>query len=567
MCNTIKCAAKIGLLLVTAVPVWAATSQRGVPTNDRRLLTPVTIVARSITLRNALAQMSAQSHVELTVQKSQAGFHDILLAHSLPLRNMMIGIAWANRMTWSPTGSGYQLAQTTQQKAVQADELRQARMRLTFYNTALAIDYRTAINHFISVGDTHNPATSFLRSMDADTLSALASTANRHLEAFPAGGTAYTFRNYLFGITRYHDLPTADKVQICNYFRYWKTRENESNPRSGQPGRLDREDFGLYTQGGQLYLALVEPNNSAVWWPDDSIAQRKFLAGYDINDDDTDPRVVKLLPKAHFDLTEPLPARLTHPTLVLKTSQYLPNLMVQLYHATGAPVICTRFVNSMHTRIQGLWTFEDKFPLTEAVREVDRAFGYHSAWFGGMLVSRTTDPGPNILNEPPANLVTRMAAFALDKGPMSLNDVHILALMTHKQWLDLWWHAVAEKAFHREDYIIGPNWRAAFMKLFGSLTTEQLAAAESPAGIPAKQLTAAQRIQLILATDMGPLPLHPKPVPAGLKPGLYVHINGTPAAVRTIQFIAAYPYLGKLRVTPWTFIAKMGQNYLSVAKK
>ena len=73
-------------------------------------------------------------------------------------------------------------------------------------------------------------------------------------------------------------------------------------------------------------------------------------------------------------------------------------------------------------------------------------------------------------------------------------------------------------------------------------------------------------MQLILATDMGPLPLHPAPVPAGLQPGFYLHIKGTAASVKTIQFTAAYSYLGKLRVPP-TFTAKMGQNYLSVAKK
>ncbi len=290
---------------------------------------------------------------------------------------------------------------------------------------------------------------------------------------------------------------------------------------------------------------------------------RKYIPNFDINDDDTDPQVVKLLPHAHFDLTEPLPERLTEPCLHFTTSQYLPTLMKEFHSTTGATVICTRFVNSVSTRVQGLLTFHDKFALPDAVGEVDRAFGYHSAWFGGMLVSRTTDPGPNILYEPPAGLVDRMAAFAGGKGSMSLGDVRRLAALTHKQWTNLWWNAVAEKVFHQRGYPNGPKWRVAFMKLFGSLTAAQLTAAKSHAGIAATQLTAAQRLQLILATDLGPLPLHPAPVPAGLQPGFYLHINGTAASVKTIQFTAAYSYLGKLRVTPWTFTAKMEQNYIS----
>ncbi len=445
--------------------------------------------------------------------------------------------------------------------------------------------YLAAIQQFLAKNNLHNPATVFLNSMDSDTLNALASTANRQLAAFPAGGTAYTFRNYLFGITRYKDLPPDDQTLIAKYFGFWKAESHKQIKqiekhlhlkikKTGGGQRAQQEnnslqfahdDFGFYTQDGQLYLAQVTPNNSSVWWPDNSVAQRKFLPGYDINDDDTDPRVVKLLPRAHFDLAEPLPARLSRPSLVLKTSQYLPHLMQQLYHGTGAAVICTRFVNSLDTRIRGLWTFEDKFPLTEAVRELDRAFGYHSAWFGGMLVSRTTDPGTNILNEPPAGLAGRMAKFALGKGPMSLADVKILGGLTHNQWTNLWWHAVAEKAFHRSGYVIGPNWRAPFMKLFASLSNTQLAAAESQAGLPAKLLTPAQRLQLILATDMGPLPIHPAPEPQNLQQGLYLRIQGTPASVKSIQFTAAYPYLGKLRVTPWKFAAKMGQNYLSAA--
>ena len=564
--RAIKCSSVLGML-ATAVPSSAATVNRGVPSNDRRLLTPVTIVARTITLRDALALMSAQSHVELSVQKNQAGFHDILIAHRLPLRNMMIGIAWANRMTWTPTGAGYRLAQTAQQWAMQTDAIEQTKRQSAFFAQTLSQSYLASIQRFIAKDDRHNPATFFLDAMDADTLNALASTANRQLPAFPAGGNANFFRNYLFGITRFTDLSHANQRLIENYFGGQRTVMGTVPSLVKRQAQFVNEDFGLYTQDGQLYLAVIGPHNGAIWWPNNYVADRKYLVGYDINDDDTDPRVVKLLPKAHFDLTEPLPARLAHPTLVLKTSQYLPNLMSQLYHTTGAAVICTRFLNSLHTRIQGLWTFEDKFPLTEAVREVDRAFGYHSAWFGGMLVSRTTDPGPNILNEPPAGLVTRMASFSLGKAPMSQNDLQLLADMNHEQWVDLWHFAVANKAFHVNGYEIGPNWRAAFMKLFGSLTTAQLVAAASPAGIPANQLTAAQRMQLILATDMGALPPHPAPVPAGLQAGFYVHVSGTPASVKAIRFIAAYPYLGKLRVTPWIFTAKMGQNYLSVAKK
>ena len=554
-------------LLVTAVPSMAATGQRGVPANDRRLLSPVTIVERSITLQQALARMSAQAHVELTVQKNQAGFHDILLAHRIPLRNIMVGLAWANRMTWTPKGKGYRLAQTAQQRAMQNDAIAQSKRQSEFFAQTLAQSYLASIQRFIAKDDLHNPATTFLSAMDAATLNALASTANRQLPAFPAGGNANYFRNYLFGITKFTDLSRADQTLIENYFSGQRTVMGTVPSLVKSRAQFLNEGFGLYTQDGQLYLAVIGPHNGSVWWPNNYVAHRKYLVGYDINNDDTDPRVVKLLPRAHFDLTEPLPARLAQPTLTLKTSQYLPNLMAQLYHATGAAIICTRFVNSLNTRIQGLWTFEDKFPLTEAVREVDRAFGYHSAWFGGMLVSRTTDPGPNILKEPPAGLVTRMANFSLGKGPMSLSDLRLLTAMNHDEWVDLWHFAVGNKAFHVNGYVIGPNWRAAFMKLFGSLTPAQLATAEGATGIRAQQLTAAQRMQLILATDMGTLPLHPKPVPAGLQPGFYVHINGTPASVKTIQFIAAYTYLGKLRVTPWTFQAKMGQNYLSVASK
>ncbi len=558
-------------LFISCGASHCAASQRGVPASDQRLIQPITIASRGMSLQTALSLFSRDTHVALGVDSAHQGFKDILFANNLPLRNMMIALAWANRMTWQKQGNGYLLTQTPGQKAVETAAVWHAHTRRLFYRHAQISLFTAAVQQFVAGPQPANPAWQMLNAMDASTLMALESLGDNTMAVFSAGGTARTFRNYLFGLTPYGSLPDNVQRELTNYI-IWQHSSISKDLHFPLPGyltaaSLPSDTFGFFTYNGFLNFAIATGGSGHLWWGPNSLAARKPIPGYDINNDDSDPRVVKLLPKARFDQVDALPKRLLRPSLHFTTSQNLADLMQQMHTTTGAAVICTRFVNSLSTRYQGLLTYRSKFTLPDAINEVDRAFGYHSAWFGGMLVSRTTDPGSNIYNEPPAGLLTRLSTFALGKGPLSLVDIQRLGNLDYQQRTNLWWYGAAQRAFHRSGYIIGPNWRSHFMKLFASLKPAQLAAAESPAGIPAKQLTAAQRIQLILATDMGPLPLHPKPVPAGLKPGLYVHINGTPAAVRTIQFIAAYPYLGKLRVTPWTFIAKMGQNYLSVAKK
>ncbi len=558
-------------LLASLAAGQCTASQRGVPSTDPRLLHPITIASRGMSLQAALRRLSHESLVALSVDGAHRGFENILFAHNLPLRNMMIAMAWANRMTWQRMGTGYLLTQTPGQKAVETAAVWHAHTRRLFYREAQINSFTTAVQRFVAKPQPTNPAWQMLTEMDAPTLAALESLGDNTMAVFPAGGTAHTFRNYLFGLTRYRSLPVEVRHELAKYI-VWEHRSISSDLHFPLPAFLSApslpdNNFGFFTYNGFLNFATTTGGNGHVWWGPDALAARKPIAGYDINNDDSDPQVVRLLPKARFDQVEQVPERLLRPSLHFTTSQYLPDLMQQFHLTTGAAVVCTRFVNSLATRYQGLLTYHNKFTLPDAIQEVDRAFGYHSAWFGGMLVSRTTDPGRDIYNEPPAGLMGRMAAFAIGKGPLSLADIQRLGRLDYRQRTNLWWYAVAAKDFHTTGYIIGPTWRVHFMDLLGSLTPAQLASAEGATGIPAKQLTAAQRMQLILATDMGTLPLHPKPVPAGLQPGFYVHVTGTPASVKTIQFIAAYPYLGKLRATRWTFQAKMGQNDLSVASK
>lgn len=407
-----------------------------------------------------------------------------------------------------------------------------------------------------------------LNAMDSPTLLALESEGIKKMSVIPAGGNAYTFRNYLFGMTHYSRLPAFLQESLKHYASHQNPATAQNKP--GLPTRpsflnlttLPKCTFGFYFYNGILNFAIASNNNAQIWWSSFPLAHRAYIPGYDINDDDSDPNVVKLLPWARFDLMDPLPAHLLQPSLHFTTSQYLPDLMQQFHTTTGHAVICTRFVNSLATRYRGLLTFYNKFTLPDAIREVDRAFGYNSAWFGGMLVSRTTDPGSNIYNEPPAGLLQRMDAFARGKGYLSLVDIQKLGMLDYTKWTNLWWHAVAAEVYHIPSFIIGPAWRASFMRLFGLLTPSQLTAAESAKGLPASSLNASQRQELILATDIGPRPEHPLPVPAGMQPGLHVHIIGTAQHVKFIQFTAAYSYLGKLRVTHWTFVSKMGQGNL-----
>ncbi len=555
----------IAMVAFTLAPTICYATSRGVPSADKRLIKQVHIASSNSSLASTAAALSTQTGVQLTVDSRHRGLRDIIYASNIPARNVMIALAWAHHMTWRKLGSGYLLTQTTLQQNTEKLQVDRIVQRRALYTRLAAGAIANSLETFVMKNQEGNPVSDLIHDMDANTYNALCLMGTRQMAAYPVGGSAHIFRNYLFGVMTFRQLAAATGITTSKLYKFLVSHALRV-PAFITPRTISGLTYGIFVYDGIVNFAVISHGNTNIWWTT-PIAMRKYIPNFDINDDDTDPQVVKLLPHAHFDLTDPLPARFTKPCLHFTTSQYLPTLIKEFHTTTGATVICTRFINSIRTRVQGLLTYHDKFRLADAVGEVDRAFGYHSAWFGGMLVSRTTDPGANILNEPPAGIVTRMAKLSLGKGPMSLVDIRSLAALTHQQWTNLWWNAVAEKAFHQRGYSNGPRWRVAFMKLFGSLTAAQLTAAKSHAGIPAKQLTAAQRMQLILATDMGPLPLHPKPVSAGLQPGFYVHINGTPASVKTIQFIAAYPYLGKLRVTPWTFQAKMGQNDLSVASK
>ncbi len=541
---------------------------RGVPASDGRLLRPVQIASRGISLQNALALFAKETGVSLHADSAHAGFQNILFARRLPLRNMMIALAWANRMTWRKQGTGYLLTQTPAQKAVEQAAVNHLHRMHFFYRQAQIASFTAAVQHYLANQQPASPAWQMLNAMDAPTLQALETAGIKTMSVIPVGGNAHTFRNYLFGMTHYSHFPAFLRQDLARY-------ASGQNPAAAQhvpalPVRppflnmttLPTCTYGFYFYNGSLNFAAATNSNAQIWWSSFPLAHRAFIPGYDINDNDSDPNVVKLLPKDHFDQTEPLPPRLLQPTLHFTTSQYLPDLMQQFHTTTGHAVICTRFVNSLATRYQGLLTFHNKFTLPDAIQEVDRAFGYHSAWFGGMLVSRTTDPGRNIYNEPPAGLLRRMDAFARGRGYLSLPDIKRLGMLHYRQWTNLWWHAVAAEVFHIPYSIIGPAWRAPFMRLLGLLTPSQLAAAESARGLPASSLNAAQRLQLILAADMGPRPAHPVPVSPGMQPGLHVHIIGTAQHVKFIQFTAAYPYLGKLRVTHWMFTAKMGEGNL-----
>lgn len=95
------------------------------------------------------------------------------------------------------------------------------------------------------------------------------------------------------------------------------------------------------------------------------------------------------------------------------------------------------------------------------------------------------------------------------------------------------------------------------MQLLSSLSQQQLDSAESVNGLPAKELNHNQLQLLILATDVGPLHLPEITAPSTLKAGFKVEIAGEPDDVKSITMRAAYPYLGHIRETKWTFKAKM----------
>ncbi len=545
----------IAMVAFTLAPTICCATSRGVPDTDRRLIKQVHIASSNSSLASTATALSTQTGVPLTVDKSHKGLHDIIYASHIPARNVMIAIAWAHHMTWRKLGHGYILTQTTLQQKTEMLQVDRVAQRRALYTRLAAGAIANALETFVMKNQAGNPVSDLIHDMDTATFNALCLMGTRQMAAYPVGGSAHVFRNYLFGVMTFRQLAAVTGMTTAKLYKFLVSHAIRV-PAFIAPRTISELTYGIFVYDGIVNFAVISHGNTNIWWTT-PIAMRKYITNFDINDNDTDPQVVKLLPHAHFDLTEPLPERLTEPSLHFTTSQYLPTLMKEFHTATGATVVCTRFINSIATRVQGLLTYHDKFALPDAVGEVDRAFGYHSAWFGGMLVSRTTDPGPNIAYEPPLGLVTRMAKFAEGKGSMSMNDVRSLADMTHPAWTNLWSHAVAEKVFHSNGADIGPKWRVAFMKLFASLKPAQLAAAESPAGIPASQLSATQLTQLILATDMGPLPVHPRVVPTGLHAGFHVHVIGTNRAVKTIHFIAAYPYLGKLRVTPWNFIAKM----------
>ncbi len=543
----------------SSYPVLA--SVRGVPASDVRLLRPVQIASRGISLQNALALFAKETEVPMHADGVHAGFQNILYARRLPLRNMMIALAWANRMTWQKQGTGYLLTQTPTQKAVEQAAVAQVRRKHLMFKQMRIASVEQAAAVALAKNQTKEPVWQILEDMDDQTKQALYTDCIQNPEAFRVGGGAALYRNYLFGMERFSHLPQNLQKMIPAYMTAMRHEYKTSSFHATLPEYISAQQahnnfYGLYAYSGQISLLIVPPAENHLFFTL-PLVSRAYLPGYDMNGNNTDPRVVKLLPKDHFDQMEPLPARLLQPSLHFTTSQYLPDLMQQFYTTTGHAVICPRYVNSLTTLAQGLLTYHNKFTLPDAIQEVDRAFGYHSAWFGSMLVSRTTDPGRNIYNEPPAGLLRRMDAFALNKGPMSLTDIRQLAELSHKQWKNLWWHAIPEEDFHVDGYELTTNWRFAFMRLFGSLAPLQLAAAESARGLPASSLNTAQRLQLILAVDMGPRPAHPLPPHPGMQPGLHVRLVGTAQHVKFIHFIVAYPYLGRLRVTRWTFAAKL----------
>lgn len=515
-------------------------------TPDLRLNKPVSVTAKSRTLRESLAQLTRAFgvHLEAAPEISQRRV-TILISPTkpLPLRTLMKSLAAVARAAWRDgTGGGYTLYQTDAQKRREARLIEQETTRERVGRAAQSAAMLRAMQEAIAGRDADAfSEADLLADLSQDQMQSLADLQTHSISLYAADNQS-AYDNHVYALRPFNDLSPTQQAGVRALLNRPDYQPNSDGFRLSlpvtDPSSLTGCRIGFVGAEGRVGLAILAPGATSAWISPLDALGRKGVPGVDAGCGETEEErdlqsgLVLLLGELSYRQRR---QTLRFPVLLNRTR--LADVLESISSQTGLPIVADDYYRSRDTPFSWLLTDQDSYPLETALSQVAHAFLHQVRCRDGVVRVRSLLPGRDLGAEPPDVLTARLREMTKKREAPALSDYLMFGRLSEAQMNVLLTKNIPEAA-GQLPFLLNMQRMHPVLAFYASLPETQRAQAEQSDGLSLRQMEDGARRSFASLADVG-MPSRTQPAASNPKEaGLVVkHKSGT----NTWMFLVTSP--------------------------
>ncbi len=536
----------VGLpLICLCLASSAATPPKPVSTGDAAADVNLKLVATP--LYRAAAELSAQTHQQVTVSTWAKDRPFTILCSHTPATSILSAIAWATRGRWEKQKTGGICLQpdagTLALEQGQIQE-RKAWVRNRVWNR------EATIRRSIDAAPRGSIVANIWQSLSPEQQKAVFGISVLHVGA--AGADFTQLRDDIIGNVHFDslspELQETVKEQLGGMLSLGNitAKTNLSGFTLGFCWSTSQLNVGGYTHGHKGWVSGTAPllqSNSATFL----LAKDGALIASDGCNTERE--------KARVDLFSPYSTgRWTSRFVVPQNIDFNPapidTILQLIYKKTHVPIVSDGYIGP-----QLVYPFSflagKSFTLQSFLLPLARSTGHHIILFRDVLAFRTLTLGRDLLAEPPAALLTKYLAWVKGKAHLTVKDFEKLSSLSHDEFLGI--TARTLEVTHVQSQNVG--WPVIIRAFLRRLTLAQWKQSQTANGLPLSSMSSTEKRTFLLTALMGTRPQTagtstptegfsitvngPNNMPQSID--LHFRAAGPPAVTRTWRWNSTYP--------------------------
>ncbi len=470
-------------------PKRAATGPAAADVSLKLVATPLYIAA---------AELSAQTHQQVTVANWAKDRPFTILCNHTPAASILSALAWATRGRWVRLKTGGICLQPD--SGTLALEQNQIQERKTWIRNRVWKREAT-IQRNVDAAPRDSIVATIWQSLSQEQQKAVIGTAVLHVGA--SGADFTQLRKNIIGDVHYDslspELQETVKEQLGGMLALGNMtpRTNLSSFTLGFCWSTSQLNVGGYTHGHKGWVSGTMPllqSNSATFLLGKDGA---LIASDGCNAEREKARVDLFTPYSH--------GRWTSTFVVPQNIDFNPapidTVLQLIYKKTHVPIVSDGY---MGPQLEYPFSFlaGKLYTLQSILLPLARSTGHHIILFQDVLALRTLTLGRDLLAEPPATLLTKYLAWVKGKAHLTLKDFEKLSSLSNDAF-----HGIAARTLeitHVQSQNIG--WPVSMRAFLRRLTVAQWKQAQTANGLPLSSMSPIEQRTFLLTALMGARP-------------------------------------------------------------
>ncbi len=498
-------------------------------------------------LYKAAAELSAQTHQQVTISTWAKDRPFTILCNHTPATSILSALAWATRGRWVKLKTGGMCLQpdasTLALEQSQIQE-RKAWIRNRVWNR------EATIQRSIDGAPRDSIVANIWQSLSQEQKKAVFGTSVLHVGA--SGADFTQLRKDIIGNVHFESLSPqlqeTVKEQLGGMLSLGNitAKTNLSGFTLGFCWSTSQLNVGGYTHRHKGWVSgtmpLLQSNSATLLLGNDGA----LIASDGCNTEREKARVDLFSPYSH--------GRWTFPFVVPQNIDFNPapidTILQLIYKKTHVPIVSDGYIGP-----QLVYPFSflagKSFTLQSFLLPLARSTGHHIILFRDVLAFRTLTLGRDLMAEPPAALLTKYLAWVKGKAHLTLKDFEELSSLSHDAFLGITARTLEITHLPRQDV----GWPVSMRAFLRRLTLAQWKQCQTANGLPLSSMSSTEQRTFLLTALMGARPQTagsstategfaitvngPHNMPQSID--LHFRAAGPPAVTRIWRWNSAYP--------------------------